>query len=138
MRDRSAPHRTGLAVAAVLLAVLALSACEDLLQEPESGARLAPLSLEDVSGNDQTGPVGRALPALLRVRMFDSEGRPVSRMRVEWSAGSGSGSATPRNGFTDDDGFASATWTLGPVAGPQEMRAAIGGLGVVFRATGTR
>jgi len=136
MRSRSAPHRAGLAVG-LLLAALALTACGDLLQEPESGARLAPLSLEYVAGDDQTGPVGRALPTPLRVRMFDGEGRPVSRMWVEWSAGSGSGSATPRNGFTDDDGFATATWTLGPTAGRQELHAAIGGFVVVFRATGT-
>lgn len=127
--------RWGIALALALGPALGLAGCEDLLQEPDSGIALAPVRLEVDAGDGQTGAPGRALPAPLRVRILDAEGRPISRMWVEWTADAGSGRATPRNTFTDADGIAETTWTLGPGAGKQELRANIGQAGLVFRAT---
>lgn len=114
---------------------LGLAGCEDLLQEPDSGIALAPVRLELVAGDGQTGAPAQTLPAPVRVRILDAEGRPLSRMWIEWTADAGSGRATPRNSFTDADGIAETTWTLGPRAGKQELRANLGQARLVFRAT---
>lgn len=123
---------------ALLLALtLGLAGCEDLLQEPDSGLVGPTLRVEVVSGDGQTGTVGRALAAPLRVRVVDA-GRPLSRLRIEWTPASGSGTAEPRDSFTDEDGMAETTWTLGPAAGRQELLARFGDREqAVFQATGT-
>lgn len=119
------------------LATLALAGCEDLLQEPDSGFASQTLRLEVVSGDGQTGTLGQALPLRLRVRAVDTGG-PLRRIRIEWAPGTGSGTAEPRNSFTDEDGIAETTWILGD-AGKQELRAWLGSTPpAVFQATGSR
>lgn len=138
MIGRPAPMVCAVLVVALLATAIASGACEDLLQEPESGKLTPPVQLQAVSGDDQSGMVGRTLAASLRVRMVDAEGRPLSRMRVEWSPAPGSGRAEPRNSFTDADGVAGTTWTLGSGNGAQELRAGLGSAApVLFHATAT-
>lgn len=97
--------------------MIVLVGCGDLLQEPDTGT-------------------GDPLTAPLRVRLSDRDGRPVPRLRVEWTLLAGSGEAEPRNAFSDANGIAETTWILGPGTGPQELRAVIGGgLPTVFVAT---
>ena len=115
-----------------------LAGCGDLLQEPDSGLVGPTLRLEVVSGDGQQGTVGQTLSAPLRVRVVDA-GRPLSRLRIEWIPESGSGTAVPRNSFTDEDGVAETTWTLGPVAEKQQLHARLGATPpAVFQATGSR
>ena len=66
------------------------------------------------SSNSQTGAVGTPLALPLRV-LVRSEGVPKSGATVHWHARSGS--LLPAESTTDGEGFASATWTLGTVAG---------------------
>jgi adhesin/invasin len=79
-----------------------------------------------ISGNAQTGTVGVALGTLLTVRVTDNLSNPVSGFTVAWSA-SGDGSITPSS-ITDASGNATATWTLGTVAGAQSATASASGL----------
>jgi PKD repeat protein len=95
-------------------------------------------SLTIVSGNNQTAKVGTKLPADLVVQLLDGEGNGVPNTAVTWVVGTGGGSVTPQNGNTDDQGIASAQWTLGPSPGENRVDAVVSGVGVAnFRATGT-
>jgi hypothetical protein len=105
--------------------VLALAGCGDLLQEPDTGTLPLAVTIEPISGSGQTGAPGASLAALLKVRLLDHDGRPIPRLRVEWTPLPGSGEAQPRNSFSDANGIATTTWVLGPKAGPQEILASV-------------
>jgi hypothetical protein len=74
-------------------------------------------SLVAVSGNGQTGEVGTELddPVVVMLRLPD--GRGIIGAPVTFSAPPTSGTLAPATVATDADGRASATWTLGTVAG---------------------
>ncbi|HUF88739.1 MAG TPA: hypothetical protein VMR66_02025 [Gemmatimonadota bacterium] len=124
-------------VLAALIGLLALGsvACEDLLQEPDTGIA-TPLTLVVESGDDQTAEPGSTLPAPLRVRLVDLQSHSVERLRVEWVVLAGSGRASPRNTFPDDEGITETTWTLGPEAGLQVVEARVGSETARFEANG--
>ena len=123
----------GLLIAAV---AYALVGCGDLLQEPDTGTDPLPVQVQAVSGDDQVGTAGAALPQPLSVRLVDPEGRPLRGLWIQWTTIGGSGTASPRNGFTDDNGVAEATWILGPASGPQQVHVEIpGGTPMIFDAT---
>jgi hypothetical protein len=123
------------ALARTVAAVIALAGCGDLLQEPDTGVFPLPIELEAVSGNGQEGAPGATLPQPLRVRVLDG-GEPASRLWVEWSVVSGGGKVEPRDTFSDEDGVAEASWTLGPSGGAQRVRAVVRhGVPVVFEAS---
>lgn len=129
--NRTKTH--GLLIAAV---ALALAGCGDLLQEPDTGTDPLPVQIQAVSGDDQVGTAGAALPQPLRVRLVDPEGRPLRGLWIQWTAVGGSGTVKPRNGFTDEDGVAETTWVLGPASGPQQVQVDVpGGTPMVFDAT---
>jgi hypothetical protein len=131
-RGRGFPSLRGFTL---LAAVLALAGCGDLLQEPDTGTFPAAVTIEPLSGDGQTGAPGAPLAALLEVRLINHEGRPVPRVRVEWTPLPGSGEAQPRNSFSDANGVAATTWFLGPEAGPQEIQASVRkGVPTVFEA----
>lgn len=131
-RGRGLPS---LRLVAQLAAVLALASCGDLLQEPDTGIFPAPVTIEPLSGTKQTGAPGVSLPAPLGVRLLDHDGRPIPRLRVEWTRLPGSGEAQPRNSFSDANGIATTTWFLGSRTGPQEIQASVGmGVPIVFEA----
>ncbi len=95
-------------------------------------------SLTIVSGNNQTATAGTKLPAALLVQLVDGEGNGVPNTAVTWVVGTGGGSVTPQNGNTDDQGRASAEWTLGPNPGENRVDAVVSGVGIAnFTATGT-
>jgi adhesin/invasin len=87
-------------------------------------------SLVLISGSDQSGPVGEALPEPLVVRLVDESGNGIAGRDVSWIVATGGG-AVPPNSRTDDDGFASAVWTLGPSPGKNTLNAVVSGVGVV-------
>ncbi|HEU0051705.1 MAG TPA: Ig-like domain-containing protein [Longimicrobium sp.] len=88
-----------------------------------------------VSGNNQVGTPGQPLAQPLVVRVVDQRDRPVADAVVNWLVKDGGGSADPRQGRTDADGFASAVWTMGPEGGEASLRASGTGGTVVFNAS---
>ena len=88
------------------------------------------------AGDAQTDTVGRALPVPLRVLVQDhrTPPQPLAAVLVTWSLSAGSGLITTRS-ETDSTGVASATWTLGPVAGIQTAHASVAGADAAFTAT---
>jgi hypothetical protein len=89
-----------------------------------TGARLA-----IQSGNDQSGTIGTALAAPLRVRALDDAGNPVAGKPLTFNVAVNNGSlaAGALSGrqitvTTDAQGDATATWTLGTRAGVANQR----------------
>jgi alpha-tubulin suppressor-like RCC1 family protein len=88
-----------------------------------------------VAGDGQAGTVGGTL-APLAVELRTPLGLPLAGAAVTWIPAAGAGTATPPAAVTGADGRATATWTLGTVAGAQQLTAAVEGAGpVVFGAT---
>lgn len=91
-----------------------------------------------VSGNEQLGAPGEALPEPLVVSVVDAGGNPVVGAAVTWVVTGGGGTLDPSTGPTDASGQASTTWTLGPTAGANTAQAIVSGVGeAAFTATGT-
>ncbi len=110
-----------------IAAALGLTACGDGVVLPDEGA---PASITVVSGDTQTGPAGAALAQALVVRVSDSRDRPVANQTVGFAiVDAGGGQVTPSSATTNADGLASTTWTLGPAAGQQRVRAQATGNG---------
>lgn len=122
--------------ATVLAMVLsaAAAACGDLLQEPDTGIATR-FSVSVLSGDDQAGPAGTALPEPLRVRVTSLQAEQVERMWVEWVVLEGGGKVEPRHSFTDEEGIAETRWTLGPAPERQRVMARFDGDSALFEAT---
>src|SRR5689334_18977266 len=76
-----------------------------------------------VTGNEQTGSPGQALPQPLVVRATDAASAPVNQVRIAFVVTAGGGSTAPDTALTDADGRASAQWTLGTSMGAQAVEA---------------
>lgn len=76
------------------------------------GHRAAAIQL--VSSNPQPGVAGQKLPETVRVRVVDGAGMPLEGVNVTFSVTEGGGSFLFGGQNTDAQGFAQATWTLGP------------------------
>jgi plastocyanin len=76
------------------------------------------------SGDLQTGPVSVALGNPLRV-LITREGEPVEGINVSWDAGQGGSLANSQE--SDENGIATAVWTLGPDIGNQVATAEVDG-----------
>jgi hypothetical protein len=107
-------------------ALLGLSACGDSIVLPEEGL---PSDIEVFAGDDQIGAVGSALGDAIVVKVTDSRGRPVVNQQVSFTILTGDGQVVPATDDTDSDGLASVSWTLGPSAGAQSVRAQVTGNG---------
>ena len=101
----------------------------------------APATMVAVSGNDQYGFVGSAIPQLPAVRVLDQYGNNVGNIPVLFTPGSGSGTVT---GATVQTEFATgaasvAAWMLGaaPAQTLVATTTALPGLTVTFRANVT-
>src|SRR3954471_7624391 len=113
-------HRLN-AIPRVLLAgaVAALAACAD-----STGAKVgAAAHLDVLSGNTQTAPVGTELPQPLVVKVTDDKGHVVKGQVVNFVVTAGGGHVFAGTAITNDDGLAQERWTLGGVAGPQQLEA---------------
>jgi hypothetical protein len=75
--------------------------------------------------DSQQARAATALPHPVGLRLTDTTGRVVSDVVVEWVALDG-GTVAGASARTDSLGEARATWTLGPHAGRQRLRALIG------------
>jgi hypothetical protein len=108
---------------------LALIACSD------GTGPAVPSTLEVVGGDGQQGTVAAALSQAPTVRVLDGRGRPVAGATVRWVVTSGYGTASPGTTTADADGVAATQWTLGTLAGQQELVARVEGTQVERRFT---
>ncbi|HEY7472218.1 MAG TPA: hypothetical protein VIE68_07720 [Gemmatimonadota bacterium] len=132
----SASRARSIAISILSLVAMGVPGCGDLLQEPDTGK--LPARLAEVSGNGQTAAAGATLAQPVRVRVVDPAGLPSPGLWVEWSVVVGAGKVSPRNSFSDEDGVAETTWTLGPAPGLQTIRAFVRkGQPMTFDATAT-
>ena len=93
--------------------------------------------IEIVQGDKQVGTAGSALADPLVVRLVGQAAEGMAGRKVSWLVSEGGGSAAPLAATTDDQGLASAEWTLGPDEGPNTLDAVVSGVGLVtFTATG--
>jgi hypothetical protein len=83
------------------------------------------VNLEIVSGDGQAGPVNTALGNPLVVLATDVDGTPVASTEITWTVLLNDGSTVPATSTTDAGGLASTTWTLGTLAGANEVEAAL-------------
>ncbi|MDB4951873.1 MAG: hypothetical protein JWM27_4522 [Gemmatimonadetes bacterium] len=92
-----------------------------------------------LSGDNQTGVVGRPLADSLAVRLTTPGGVPLCGATIQWSTTSDGASLVPATSPTDANGVAKASWLLGRHTGPQTASAGVVGTGqtVSFTATGT-
>ena len=125
-------RRRWLALSAVILPAV-IYACGDLLQEPDTGIATR-YTLTVLSGDDQTGPGGFALPQPLRARLASLNAEGIERLWVEWIVLEGNGRVEPRNSFTDEEGIAETTWILGTSPRKQRVMARFDGDSAVFEA----
>src|SRR5207253_10383291 len=93
-------------------------------------------------GNGQTATVRNAVPIAPSVIVRDQFNNPVAGVAVTFTPAAGSGTVNPTTPFTSDAGGIAAvtSWTLGPTAGVDTLRATANGLSgspVVFLATAT-
>jgi hypothetical protein len=98
-----------------------------------------PAEIEMVSGDQQTGIVGQALPNPLVVRVTDESGNPVPGVDVHWAA-AGGGSISSSVVETNSNGQAAVQRILGTSEGQQTTTATIDelpGSSVAFVSTAT-
>lgn len=94
-------------------AVALISACKDQAPIPHT-----PTHLVIVSGTNQSGDLSAPLSQPLVVQALDGASRAVSGVPLTWTV-VGGGSLSATSSTTDNDGKASVTWTLAPIAGVQ-------------------
>lgn len=96
-------------------------------------------SVKLLSGNQQTGSVGAALPEVLSIKVVDAGGVPVAGATVLWQVRDGGGSINPPASTSSSTGLATVTWTLGSTLGANKAVAILQGNfvldSVVFTAT---
>ena len=96
-------------------------------------------SLTIVSGNNQSGPGGSALPNPLVVRVADGSGNPIAGVSLTFAVAAGGGSVSPTAATTAGNGQAQAAWILGTNPGTNTATASSAGLTTVtFAATATQ
>jgi hypothetical protein len=95
-------------------------------------------AFEAAGGSGQSAIAGTTLPVPYTVRLSDDGGQPVAGATIRWSLDAGTGSLSASSSVTDAAGHASVLHTLGPLASPQAVSAALSGSTVspvVFRTT---
>ena len=98
-----------------------------------------PSRLDAVSELSRSSAVATPVPGGLVVKVTDASGHPVTGTSVAFAVTVGNGSTNPRIALTDTKGEATAVWTLGTVAGGNEVVATVSGIAsqLRFSATGT-
>jgi adhesin/invasin len=100
----------------------------------------APHRIALEAGDGQSAPAGDAVAVAPSVVVGDRYGNPCADVAVRFAVTAGGGSVSGGGATTDAAGIAAvASWTLGPVAGANELSATADGLSgspVVFSASG--
>ena len=86
------------------------------------------VSITAVAGSGQTGLPGAALPNPLRAKVADRYGNRVAGAPVEFVVTGGGGSAVASAATSNEQGEASAAWTLGPRTGAQALETRVTGI----------
>lgn len=117
-------------------AVLASIGCGG--SEAVSPSTNPPAAIAALSDLNRTATVGTVVPSGLTVKVTDASGRPVAGVNVAFAVTGGNGSTNPRLAVTDANGQATTAWTLGTIAGPNQVTATVNGVStqVTFQATG--
>jgi hypothetical protein len=97
-------------------ALLAGTACSD-----DDGDEGVPAELVYVSGQEQTGLAGAALPQPLVVEVLNAAGDGVEGIELRWET-TGGATVSDASTNTGPDGRSSITVTLGPVPGGQTVQ----------------
>jgi parallel beta-helix repeat protein len=97
---------------------------------------LVATTLEEVSGDNQSGLIGTKLPGPLVVLVKDQYGNPMLWAQVNFAVTIGDGSVNPTQAKTDANGKVSTFLTLGQTAGLNEVTAIVNSLSVKFNAIG--
>ncbi len=111
------------AIMCVALGAASLTGCGGDSTQP-----VVPSRLEVAGGDNQSAPLGVALPDPLRVRVVGSDNAPFPNATVQWLATAGGGAVAPATSVTDGAGVASAALTLGTTIGANRVSASVAGL----------
>ncbi len=101
-----------------------------------TGRASLPDALTILTGNNQTGTPGSALPDSLRVRLSDRFGNPISGVAITFAPSPSSGTVSPTVTTTDVNGRAATRWTLGSTGGPKQVSVSGGGFTQTFSGGG--
>jgi hypothetical protein len=94
-------------------------------------------SISIQAGDDEEAPVSTAVDPDPAVIVRDAGGNPVSGVEVDFEVTDGDGSVAPLSVTTGTNGIATVdSWTLGPVAGANQLTATASVGSVIFNATG--
>ncbi len=96
-------------------ALAALSACTEAPTEPTLKGLVV------VQAPPAKAVPGWMLRDTITVRVVNDDGSPRPGSPVTWSVTGGGGTIIPIGELSDSHGLAMAVWTLGPVAGPNEI-----------------
>ncbi len=86
-----------------------------------------PTTIALISGGSQTATVGQALASDVVVRVDDQNGTPMAGRTVIFAVAQGGGSVDPASGTSDASGQAATSWTVGTIAGAQQLRVSVTG-----------
>ncbi|MBX3147317.1 MAG: Ig-like domain-containing protein [Gemmatimonadales bacterium] len=86
----------------------------------------SPSQIVVVSGGNQVGDPGTALPDSIIVRVVDRFGNGVGGVSVTWTPAQGAGTVSPGSSVTNATGRAATRWTLGGSGGPKSVQVAAG------------
>jgi hypothetical protein len=81
-----------------------------------------PAEVELVGTSFLEGRVGEELTEPVEMRIVSPRGLPVDGVLVRFSVEDGAGAVSPGEATSDGAGLVTAHWTLGTLAGPQELR----------------
>ena len=90
--------------------LLAFPGCTKTVEAPTASR------LSIVQGNMQQAAAGTLLPTTVVLRVYDTEGNPLSKIPVSFNITSGGGAVDPATVTSDANGEVKAKWTLGPAA----------------------
>jgi hypothetical protein len=120
----------------VVLLLGGLTACGSDAVAPSNQP---PAAISAASDLNRTASVGAVLSKGLVVTVTDAQGRPVVNASVAFAVTAGNGSVSPAIAVTNSSGQAFGDWTLGTVAGANEVTASVNGVStqLQFDATAT-
>jgi hypothetical protein len=138
MQQRSSRYTRRLVPALGGALLLSSAACGDKVNNSviTNAVILTATSITISSGNGQVGVTGQPLAQPIVVHVADQNGASIANAVVDWTVLFGGGSVSAPTSQTDANGNASITWTMGPTAGVDSLRAAIAnGASVTITAT---
>lgn len=118
---RRSPIRVRL-IPAVAAVAIAIAGCTFDAVTPGGG----PSQIVVWAGDGQQGTVKSALPVPVQFRVLDAAGHPVPRVQVMLTIRNDAGRTAEDAVTTDNNGFATFTWTLAAAPGVQQLEARVG------------